>query len=87
MKKLPTNREELLCDPVGIQTQDLQNFFWPHSANKKLLTMAMARSYKRDPVGIQTQDLQNRNLYLLNLYPIDFHHVNELSFCPSVNYK
>ena len=51
-------------DPVGIQTQDLQNFFWPHSANKKLLTMAMARSYKRDPVGIQTQDLQNRNLTL-----------------------
>ena len=23
-------------DPVGIQTQDLQNFFWPHSANKKV---------------------------------------------------
>ena len=36
-KKLPTTNVRSR-DPVGIQTQDLQNFFWPHSANKKLPT-------------------------------------------------
>ena len=29
-----------LSDSVGIQTQDLQNFFWPHSAKKAILFQA-----------------------------------------------
>ena len=28
-------------DSVGIQTQDLQNFFWPHSAKKAILFQAI----------------------------------------------
>ena len=47
-------------DPVGIQTQDLQNFFWPHSAKWKKGEAVCGHSpFLRDPVGIQPQDLQD----------------------------
>ena len=54
------------CDPVGIQPQDLQNFFSTRIfcfKNKKGVAWK-CYTLLCDPVGIQTQDLQNRNLTL-----------------------
>ena len=51
------------CDPVGIQPQDLQNFFSTRIfcfKNKKGVALVRTTPCgKCDPVGIQTQDLQN----------------------------
>ena len=41
----------------------------------------------RVPGGTRTHDIQNHNLSWKSLYPVDSHHVNELSNCSSVNYK
>ena len=39
------------------------------------------------PGRTRTVDIQNHNLSCIVIYPVDFHQVNELSICPSVNYK